>query len=134
MYPSMFFAGPDEALRRVVMELRTSPAQEALERMAMQLRAAPWQEELQRVVGDLQTDGPDYASPVADMVPTREAPTPMVIDDVVARPPLSPATSRPRQRRMARLERRVAKLEAQLEMWQARWFLAQLDAPHPEDE
>jgi hypothetical protein len=35
---------------------------------------------------------------------------------------------------MARLERRVAKLEAQLDMWQARWFLAQLDAPHLEDD
>ena len=126
-----------EAAERMAMQLRTSPAQEALDRMVMQLRSAPWYQALEWTVGALPTDGPTCASSVADMASTRQARTAISVDDKVVKSPRVPTTSRPRQPRqgrVARLERRVARLEAELEVWEGCWFLTQLDAPHPEDD
>lgn len=61
----------------------------------------------------------------------------------VTTPTHPPMILRPRRRltRSAKLRRRVTCLEAEvaelrdrLEVWEARWFVTQLEPPHPEDD
>jgi hypothetical protein len=121
-----------EAVERAAMQLRTGPWHEAVERAAMQLRASSWYEELESVTTEVRTSQPHH---VAGTASPKQADTPIAVDaDEEARPPLSIKASRPRRRTVARLKRRVAKLEAQFEVWEARWFLTQLETPHPEDD
>jgi hypothetical protein len=123
-----------EELERAAMQLRTVPWHEELERVAMQLRTAPWHEELERAAWQLRTNQLDHTSGPAGTVSPQEAGTRTAVADEQARPPRSVRKPRPRPRAVARLERRVASLEEQFAVWEARWFLTQLEAPHPEDD
>jgi hypothetical protein len=56
-------------------------------------------------------------------------PTPPPVEAVVPRVPLGR-----RRNEVARLKRRVARLEARLRIWETDWYLGQLDGSHPENE
>jgi hypothetical protein len=68
------------------------------------------------------------AVPLADRgTATTDKPAPMA-------PTPRRRPSRRRRNWLAVVNRRMARLEARFELWEARWFLTQLEPPHPEDD